>query len=381
MLFLIYRVFIFIAMITLGACATVSDAPPPVVEGDAPAQSSPAKVPVKNPHHIALLVPLQGNLGSSGKAVQSGFLAAHAANSEVSQIEVINIAQEKDIQAAYQQAISKGADFIVGPLAKSDVKNLTSNANLLHVPTLTLNYLNPSDSAPANIYQFGLSPFDEARQAVALAKQAGNHNAIIIAPRGEWGKSVADVFQHEWLALGGEVKASLLYTNSNKAMADQIKHLLQFKQTAGRHSTGTSRHDFDVVFLAAPMANARLIKPLLKFYNAGDVPVYATSLVYSGLPNPRLDEDLDGITFCDAPWVLQDKHMEKNARLFALGKDAYLIAAELYKLTGSQDTVQGTTGKLYLNDEHRIVRELVCAQFKNGVPEVLNNTTPASHDT
>ncbi len=379
-MFIIFRAVVFSALFILSGCASQVE-PLPVqttvtevttVTSPSSPKNSGRTTSLSTPHHIALLVPLKGSLASSGKAIQSGFLAEQQANPETqtAQVETIDTSDQPNIQTAYQQAIDKGADFIVGPLEKADVKTLSSTGNI-STPILTLNYLDPSQPPPANLYQFGLSPLDEAKQVVALAKQKDHHAAIIMAPKGEWGTNVAQTYSQEWRALGGSVTATLLYDNSNKEMSAQIKRVLQFNQAANKKAKSTRRQDFDVILLAASSSTARQIQPLLKFYYAGDVPVYATSLVYSGYPQPALDSDLDGTVFCDAPWILNEKHTQTNARLFALGRDAYHLATQLNRLQGSADSLQGDTGNLFLNDEHRVVRKLVCAQFRDGIPVVL----------
>jgi len=55
-------------------------------------------------------------------------------------------------------------------------------------------------------------------------------------------------------------------------------------------------------------------------------------------------------------------------RLVAMGIDAYYLAGQLNNL---QDTpYYGATGKLSLTDNHRIKRNLVCAKFVAGQPEL-----------
>lgn len=342
------------------------------------------------PKHVALLLPLQGNLASVGQAVRDSYLAAYnnaPLQARPQHIDIIDTTTTNNIQTAYQQAITQGADFIVGPLTKPDVQAISSLGNL-PVPTLTLNYLDPNQSVPTQLYQFGLSPLDEARQAAALARQNGSSSALIIAPAGNWGPSVAAAFQEQWLALGGKVSDSLFFTGSStEIISQQMRNFLHFSQ-ANEHSSFTRRQDFDVIFLAVSPSMARQIRPLLKFYSAGDVPVYATALIYSGTPRPELDSDLNGIIFCDAPWALNDArpqttlfrrlslfwpvNFQQNARLYALGVDAYSVSMQLPELASStQKSIPGASGMLYLNDQHRIARQLECAEFRNGAPQLL----------
>ena len=341
-----------------------------------------APTTVKN---VALLLPLEGPLGNAGQAIRDGFVTAYNSDSSSNKPAHITIIDtyNQSILEAYNKAIKADADMIVGPLAKNNVQALVQ-ANAIAVPTLALNYLDSNVSAPAKLYQFGLSPLDEARQAAALAHQNGGKNAVIIAPHNSWGQTLAQTYENEWQALGGNVVAKLYFSEDSTELNNQIKNLVN-----------AHKQKFDVILLAASPQMARQIKPLLKFYYAGDVPVYATSLVYTGTPQPAYDTDLNGITFCDMPWILTTDsaalklrqqialfwavNFKQNARLYALGIDAYQLVEKLPQLINNQQTITGTTGNLFLNNQHLIVRQLTCAQFNRGVPEVLTSNTVANN--
>jgi outer membrane PBP1 activator LpoA protein len=94
------------------------------------------------PKNIALLLPLQGKYAALGNAVRNGFLNAYYEQSGKSagqNISFIDTSTGASIGALYQQAIAKGADFVVGPLTKDEVQQLIS-AGGFNVPTLALNY-------------------------------------------------------------------------------------------------------------------------------------------------------------------------------------------------------------------------------------------------
>lgn len=328
----------------------------------------------KSPQHIALLVPLTGNLASAGQAIQKGFMDAYhaaATDNQPAQVDVIDTAANVNIQNAYQQAVQQGADFIVGPLDKLDVTALSRNT-AVNLPVLTLNYLPAEQAAPRNFFQFGLSPNDEARQAAADARQKGLQSALIIAPESEWGRGVAQAFMDQWQALGGNITDQLFYRGDMNSYTKQIANLLQLQKPANRHLAPTRRQDFDVIFLAANPFSGRQISALLKSDAATDVPVYATSLIYAGTQQPTADTELDGITFFDVPWVFNaDNNTDANARLYALGVDAYQVAMQLNRLSKSpgNNSMNGDTGKLYLNNQQRIVRQLTEAKFQDGIAQ------------
>jgi hypothetical protein len=149
------------------------------------------------------------------------------------------------------------------------------------------------------------------------------------------------------------------------------------------------RQDIDMIFLGGTHRAARGIIPALKFHHAGDLPVYATSHVYSGTVDKNADRDLNGVTFCDLPWTLTtDNVLKKNfhttwqdqrpyTRLFALGVDAYNIVQNL-KYLQSHDYARysGETGSISMDENQRLHRELLWARFKNGKPVYLDLSIP-----
>jgi len=146
--------------------------------------------------------------------------------------------------------------------------------------------------------------------------------------------------------------------------------------------TPSRRRDFDVIFMVAYPSKARQIMPLLKYYYAGDVPVYATSMVYAGNTDAMKDRDLNGIIFSDMPWVFTHSMSNKNwpeplnsyNRLYALGMDSYALSTQLNQLLLFPSMgVSDKTGVLSLNSSQQIARTLAFGQFKNGLPQLLGS--------
>ena len=148
------------------------------------------------------------------------------------------------------------------------------------------------------------------------------------------------------------------------------------------------RNDFDSIFLVASPGAAQQIQPLLQFYFAGNIPIYATSQIYPSI-SVGGNNDLNGIIFCDMPWVLAPNQMpayQRNiqqriqslwpdnynhfAKFYAMGVDAFYLTLQLKQMQ-SQMGVSGATGTLYLTPQHYVYRQLVWAQFQNGQPQLI----------
>ena len=335
------------------------------------------------PKHIALLLPLTGSLAGPAAAIKEGFMAAH----QDSKVQDVNVRLYNtdgiDISALYQQVIEEGADYVVGPLSKSQV---TIVATMEHpVPTLLLN--DAEGLATAHAYPFGLSPTHEAEQVAIKARQDGRSQALVIAPAGSWGDEIAAAFAKKWRKQGGTVVAALSYeekADMNTKMRDFLgisaceARGKQLKEWVGQHveTPLTRRQDFDMVFLLAYPSIARQVMPLLNYYYAGDVPVYATSAVYSGSVDAKKDKDLNGILFCDMPWVFEHQMGHKNwpeqlnsyNRLYALGKESYEVSTHLnHLLIFNALGLGGHAGVLYLSPSRQVKRVLSWGQFKDGL--------------
>lgn len=355
---------------------------------------------IKHPTHIAMLLPLTGKYAAVARVIRDGFLSAYYNSNQTQnqpKISVIDVTDnEQNIMQYYQQAVQKGADFIVGPLSKTAIDNL-SKVSDLPVPVLTLNYGEQQTSVTGNLFQFGLLPEDEAKQVAEIAIKQNKKHAAILTPNSDWGERLQSAFQQRFEELGGEVRSIKKYQPKRNDFSDSITNLLNLSQSNQRYSAIKQvlhsspkfepyrRQDIDMIFIAGSPRAARSILPQLKFHQASDLQVYATSHAFSGTIDKRADRDINQLVYCDIPWAL-DQNANKRAvekywpdsnkhytRLFALGADAFHLIPYLERLKArSHERFNGYTGNLYLDPLMRIHRELVWAQFQNGVPVPLN---------
>ena len=355
------------------------------------------------PDKIALLLPLSGKFAKAAEAVQDGFLAAYYSRTPKTEqtIQVYDTSNGKDIRANYEQAVNDGAQFIIGPLDKNRIEKLAENDEL-SVPTLALNYIE-NDDLPLNLFQFGLSPEEEAHQVAERTWLDGHVNAAVLIPIGPWGERVSMAFKTRWEEIGGSVVEQQPYNAARNDYSDPIRMLLNIDDSRRRHRSITGllkqelkytprrRQDIDFIFLAAYPRQARQIRPQLKFYHATDLPVYATSHVFTGNLNPERDRDMDGLMFGDMPWVLTGNtshrglHAEiepyiskagnRLQRLYALGIDSFNIIAALSPLKKyPYQRYDGETGSLSLDTKQRLQRQLTWVRFRSGRPVSLDES-------
>ncbi|TBV07297.1 penicillin-binding protein activator [Phytopseudomonas dryadis] len=341
---------------------------------------------------IALLLPQEGQLASVSRALRDGFLAAHyqaqQAGENPPQIQLYDSARLTSLDDFYRQAQADGVQLIVGPLEKNLVTQLGNRAEL-PITTLALNYSESSQEGPPQLFQFGLAAEDEAREVARRAWADGMRNAVALVPRGDWGDRVLNAFRQSWQAAGGTLLGAE-HIDQPVDMARQIADLFQLRGTAGGAAGEPSRRqDVDFIFLAATPQQAQQIKPTLAYQYAGEVPVYATSHLFSGSMNAAQYRDLEGIRFCETPWLLDVNdplRQQVNSqwpqaggslgRLYAMGVDAFRLAPRLGQLKVLPDNrVAGLSGSLGLNPAQRIERQLPWAEFRGGQVQRLPDSS------
>ncbi len=358
---------------------------------------------VVTPDNIALLLPLSGKFAKAAEAVQDGVLAAYySRTSKTPQtVQIYDTNNGVDILTNYKQALADGAQFIIGPLDKNRIEKLAEHDEL-PVPTLALNYIEQED-IPINLFQFGLSPEEEAHQVAERTWLDGHVNAAVLVPIGPWGERVSMAFKTRWEEIGGRVVEQQPYNAARNDYSNPIRMLLNIDESRRRYRsiakllnqdlkyTPRRRQDIDFIFLAAYPRQARQIRPQLKFYHAADLPVYATSHVFTGNLNPERDRDMDGLMFGDMPWVLTgntshrglrtdieayiSKAGNRLQRLYALGIDSFNIIAALSPLKKyPYQRYDGETGSLSLDAKQRVQRQLTWVRFRSGRPVSLDES-------
>ena len=355
----------------------------------------PDDVLLEYPRQIALLLPLTGRAASAGKAVQNGFLGAYFATAagldDRQKVRVYDVNAEGGGSAAYAAAVADGAEFVVGPLLKNNVIQL-ANDILVPVPVLTLNNLPEESLSPPGLYQFALAPEDEAISAAVRALGDGHTRAVALVPGNAWGRRLLTSFATEFEGLGGTLLDYRSYRPGVQDFSNEIENLMGLTGSVSRYQRMRAniggnlqfdprrRQDAEFIFLASDAPAGRLLKAQLKFHYSGDLPVYSTSSINS--MDGRSNSDLNGIMFADTPWVIDPQPWIKDlpqafaeywpeerrqARLHAMGYDAYnLIAALFASRGGEMIEIDGATGTLFLDSSGRVHRRLAWAQFQRG---------------
>ncbi|MGE3774506.1 MAG: penicillin-binding protein activator [Gammaproteobacteria bacterium] len=350
------------------------------------------------PTKIALLLPLQGPLANVGQAIRDGFISMRFSGvmQPLPEIAVYDVNAANAV-ATLQTALADGAKFIVGPLEKNALDALLA-AGEPPVPMLALNTATKQPASSARLFQFGLRPEDEAIDAAERAWRDGRRRMIAMVPDNDLGERVLSAFTARWQALGGTLVDSVRFRSSVQSYAAAVRPTIGQAQSEARATAqprrvpraigaeARRRDDVDGILLSAPPVEARQILPQFRFLGAANLPMYATSHVFSGARNPGADQDLNGVMFGDAPWVLgagdrslknvYDTHWRGgigSLRFFAFGADACRIIPYLAQMRAQPGMrVAGATGQIYIDGGSLVRRQLTWARFAGGSPQLLN---------
>jgi outer membrane PBP1 activator LpoA protein len=352
------------------------------------------------PAQIALLLPLGGRQSGAAAAVRDGFIAAYLADESEGERPAVVVYDTVALGAvaAYEMAVRNGAEFVVGPLLKSELAELAVAERPL-APGLALNWTDDGLALPGYLAQFALAPEEEAAAAAERAVREGHRRALVLGQDTDQGRRTAESFIAAFQAGGGEVLGWQVYDPRENDFSTEIRALLLLDESRARHQQMQAllgrrleyeprrRQDADLVFLAARASEAVLLRPQLRFHYASELPVYATSLVYDATRERQ--DDLEGVLFPDMPWrvgavspevmapfrAFGQGAVEHSGRLFAFGADAYRLLPVLYHGgTALSGGMQGLTGDLSLDADGRVRRGLAWGRFIAG--EVRHDPPP-----
>lgn len=352
---------------------------------------------------IALLLPFDSVYADVARSIRDGFIASwYQDSAERPELRIYDTGTT-DIVNVYNQAVSDGAELVVGPLRKETLAALLEQGQI-SVPTLALNYYkgNPavvqsinSDRLPS-LYQFSLAPEDEARQVAERAWFDGHTRALALTPANEWGDRIYQAFLYRFEELGGEVLKRVNYVpGEHQQFANAVETLLSVDKSESRYReqrdqehTAGLHQGADFIMLAGYPPAGRQVGPQLQFYYAGDMPVYSTSHIFDGVVDRYADADMNGFIFADMPWIIDPDRqhstlyrtierywpdgMSSNPRLYAFGIDAYRLSSQLSRMAiDPRLQIDGASGQLTIAGDAHIHRGLQWARFVNGAPQPL----------
>lgn len=345
-----------------------------------PGQEANVREGYKMPGRVALLIPGTGSFAGAGAAIREGFFAAfadaarnHAPRPQVKVYDSGGTAA--GAVKAYQQAVADGANLVVGPLTRGEVSALFGLPQL-PVQLLALNHPDDKSLPASGVAEFGLLPETEGAQAADHMIERGLHSAYVIVASEDFGQRAANAFKAEFESRGGTIAGMVKVSGINYASV-----------IAGLNA-GNAGADAGV-FISMRPQQARLLVPQLRLARI-TLPIFGTSHIYGGSDDANANRDLDGVEFCDAPWLFDAQpglpnHADiatqlpsargASARLFAFGMDAWNLVPYIDWLREHAGSyLPGASGQLTADQFGRVRRVLVWARFEDGLAHPLGGS-------
>jgi branched-chain amino acid transport system substrate-binding protein len=163
---------------------------------------------------------------------------------------------------AAQEAISEGAEIIVGPLTGASASAVAPVARQSNVPVLT--FSNDRRVAGNGVYLMGVLPEQEIERIVVYAASRGKRRFAALIPNDAYGQVVEPAFRQAVERSGGTVAAVTRYPLEANAMLETVRALAdEVKQSAD------SVAPVDALLIAAGAEMLPQMDPILTYAGIG----------------------------------------------------------------------------------------------------------------
>ncbi|WP_350432399.1 penicillin-binding protein activator [Shewanella sp. H8] len=345
------------------------------------------------PQNIAILLPLTGPRAAVAEPIRQGLLSSYLSDFD-SNVSLNFYDTQQGVTGAYQQAIAKGAEFIIGPLLPNEVEEL-QKINDKQKTTVPQLYLNQTDTftPQANLFYFSLSPAQEASDAAQKLFNDGVKLPLLLASNDSIGKRMAESFNQAWLALTNNT-VEVHYYDAGDQMKLTVQEALGVKDSQARiarmrellgsrlEADFRSRQDIDAIYMISGSQDLALLKPFLDVnFSVFSEPValYTTSRSRLENESAQSSQELNNLMISDVPWLMQSNDETQmvaelwsgwnnsQKRLYVMGFDALELVnrlAQMRAFPGYQ--FMGRSGALSVKPNGVIDRQLSWGLYTKG---------------
>jgi ABC-type branched-subunit amino acid transport system substrate-binding protein len=220
-------------------------------------QTFPAAPAVK----VALLLPLTGpgNTQQVAKALkQAGELALFDFNNPNVQLAPKDTKGTPDgARAAAREAITEGAELIIGPLYSAEVAAVAPEAQRAGVPVIAFS----SDQRVAGngVYLLSFLPGSDVPRIVSFSAAKGKLRFAALLPQNEYGRIVEQTFTRAVQESGGQVVTIQHYPPDANGMMEPVKQVAEFAKKG-------KPPQIDAIFVPAGGDTLPSLAPLMPYF-------------------------------------------------------------------------------------------------------------------
>jgi branched-chain amino acid transport system substrate-binding protein len=318
----------------LTACSTqLGGGGPPIAQQPGEATAANAAVG-EGQVRVALILPLSGQ-GNASVAGQSMKNAAEMALAEFKSPNIQLLVKDdgstvQGAQAGAQQAISEGAEIIIGPLFAQSVSAVGQIARTGNIPVIA--FSTDVSVAARGVYLLSFLPETDVRRIVDFSISRGKRSFAALLPDNAYGTVVEGAFQQEVSRRGGRVVVLEKYTPEGNRINEAARRVSQ------------AANQVDSIFIPdSPDAVPQVVNVLA----ANGVDLRRVQMIGSGLwEDARISSTaaLDGAWYA-APEATgyrnfsaryRARYGQDPVRTATLAYDAVALVAALVKTQGPQ---------------------------------------------
>ncbi|MGA7404251.1 MAG: penicillin-binding protein activator [Pseudolabrys sp.] len=317
----------------LAACSTQLGGGPPVAQRPGEAATANAAVG-EGQVRVALILPFSGQ-GNASVAGQSMKNAAEMALAEFKSPNIQLLVKDdggtvQGAQAAAQQAISEGAEIIIGPIFAQSVSGVAQIARASNIPVIA--FSTDVSVAARGVYLLSFLPETDVRRIVDFSVSRGKRSFAALLPDNAYGTVVEGAFQQEVSRRGGRVLVVEKYTPDGNRINEAVRRVSQ------------AANQVDTIFIPdSPDAVPQVVNALV----ANGVDLRRVQLLGSGLwEDSRISSTgaIEGAWYA-APGATgfsnfssryRARYGQDPVRTATLAYDAVALVAALVKTQGPQ---------------------------------------------
>jgi len=217
----------------------------------------PQRLVPKTEVRAALLVPLSGPQAAIGQALAN---AAQLALFEIAdaRFRLLPLDTKGSAEGATQamaQALSQGADIVLGPVFSFEVKAVTPQAQERGLPVLA--FTTDRTVAGNGVYALGYLPGPQVSRVIGFARGQGRWHVAVLARSDDYGRTVAEAAQQAAIAQGVDLVTTEFYDPAQPDFPALVQRL------AARRAANAGRGGLDAVLIADDGPRLRNLASLL----------------------------------------------------------------------------------------------------------------------
>jgi ABC-type branched-subunit amino acid transport system substrate-binding protein len=305
-----------------------NSAPPPQPQEQAGTQIGNGQI------RVGLILPLsaQGNAGVAANSMKNAaeMALAEFKNPNIQLLVKDDAGNPQTAQAAAQQAISEGAEIIIGPLFAQSVSAVGVVARQRNIPVIA--FSTDASVAQRGVYLLSFLPESDVRRIVDYQISRGKRSFAAMLPNNAYGSVVEAAFQQEVPRQGGRVFALEKYPPDPNSIAASAQRVAQVA------------NQIDSIFIPD---GADAVPQVVQALTAARVNLKRVQLLGTGLwDDPRIfqDRSLDGALYAAPEQAgfrnfsnrYRARYGQEPVRTATLAYDAVALVAALVKTQGAQ---------------------------------------------